>query len=60
MRSSPRPCCPPAKRTGEGRIRSARFPACKTLEEFDFTFQPSVKKTMIEYLVHRALSSLYI
>jgi DNA replication protein DnaC len=28
---------------GEGRIRSARFPARKTLEEFDFTFQRSVK-----------------
>jgi DNA replication protein DnaC len=35
---------------GEGRIRSARFPARKTLEEFDFTFQRSVKKTVIEHL----------
>jgi DNA replication protein DnaC len=35
---------------GEGRIRSARFPARKTLEEFDFTFQRSVKKTIIEHL----------
>ena len=24
---------------GEGRIKAARFPARKTLEEFDFTFQ---------------------
>ena len=29
---------------GESRIRSARFPARKTLEEFDWTFQRSVKK----------------
>jgi DNA replication protein DnaC len=32
------------------RIRSARFPAHKTLEEFDFTFQRSVKKQVIEHL----------
>src|SRR5437660_1634852 len=35
---------------GEGRIRSARFPQRKTLEEFDFSFQRSVKKTLIEHL----------
>jgi DNA replication protein DnaC len=35
---------------GEARIRQARFPARKTLEEFDFTFQRSVKKTVIEHL----------
>jgi DNA replication protein DnaC len=35
---------------GESRIRSARFPARKTLEEFDFTFQRSIKKTVIEHL----------
>src|SRR5271166_6693873 len=35
---------------GEARIRSARFPARKTLEEFDFTFQRSVKKQVIEHL----------
>src|SRR5438552_15423073 len=34
---------------GEGRIKAARFPARKTLEEFDFTFQRSVKKTVIEH-----------
>src|SRR5215207_8978370 len=33
---------------GEGRIKAARFPARKTLEEFDFTFQRSVKKTLIQ------------
>src|ERR671924_153087 len=35
---------------GEARIKTARFPARKTLEEFDFTFQRSVKKTVIEHL----------
>ena len=35
---------------GEGRIKTARFPARKTLEEFDFTFQRSVKRTVIEHL----------
>ncbi len=35
---------------GEGRIRAACFPARKTLEEFDFTFQRSVKKTLISHL----------
>src|SRR5437763_3287481 len=35
---------------GEGRIKAARFPQRKTLEEFDFTFQRSVKKTVIEHL----------
>jgi DNA replication protein DnaC len=35
---------------GEGRIKRARFPARKTLEEFDFTFQRSVRKAVIEHL----------
>src|ERR1700730_17502978 len=35
---------------GEGRIKTARFPARKTLEEFDFAFQRSVKKTVVEHL----------
>src|SRR5271170_6881579 len=35
---------------GEWRIKAARFPARKTLEEFDFTFQRSVKKQVIEHL----------
>jgi DNA replication protein DnaC len=35
---------------GEGRIRAARYPARKTLEEFDFSFQRSVKKTLILHL----------
>jgi DNA replication protein DnaC len=35
---------------GEARIQQARFPARKTLEEFDFSFQRSVKKTVIEHL----------
>ncbi len=35
---------------GENRIKAARFPARKTLEEFDFTVQRSIKKTVIEHL----------
>jgi DNA replication protein DnaC len=35
---------------GENRIKAARFPARKTLEEFDFTFQRSVKRTVVEHL----------
>src|ERR1700733_2119159 len=35
---------------GEARIKAARFPSRKTLEEFDFTFQRSVKKQVIEHL----------
>jgi IstB-like ATP binding protein len=35
---------------GRLRIRAARFPAHKTLEEFDFTFQRSIKKQVIEHL----------
>jgi DNA replication protein DnaC len=34
---------------GRSRIR-ARFPAHKTLEEFDFTFQRSVRKQVIKHL----------
>jgi DNA replication protein DnaC len=37
---------------GRGRIKAARFPARKTLEEFDFTFQRSVKKIVVEHLGH--------
>ena len=35
---------------GRLRIRAAHFPAHKTLEEFDFTFQRSVRKQVIEHL----------
>jgi DNA replication protein DnaC len=35
---------------GDSRIKAARLPARKTLEEFDFTFQRSVKKTVVEHL----------
>ena len=35
---------------GENRIKTARFPARKTLEEFDFTFQRSIKKQVVEHL----------
>src|ERR671930_2689822 len=35
---------------GEARIRAARFPARKTLEEFDFSFQRSIQKTLVLHL----------
>jgi DNA replication protein DnaC len=35
---------------GESRIRAARFPARKTLEEFDFSFQRSIQKTLVLHL----------
>ena len=35
---------------GEGRIKRARFPGRKTLEEFDFTFQRSIKRQVVEHL----------
>jgi DNA replication protein DnaC len=35
---------------GESRIRFARFPSRKTLEEFDWTFQRSVKKDVVLHL----------
>src|SRR5215217_4816758 len=35
---------------GESRIKAARLPARKTLEEFDFTFQRSVKRQVVEHL----------
>ena len=35
---------------GESRIKAARFGARKTLEEFDFTFQRSVRKQVVEHL----------
>lgn len=35
---------------GEGRIRAARFPARKSLEEFDFEHQRSLKRETIAHL----------
>jgi DNA replication protein DnaC len=35
---------------GQSRIKAARFPARKTLEEFDFSFQRSVRKQVVEHL----------
>src|SRR3954465_5065688 len=35
---------------GESRIKAARLPARKTLEEFDFTFQRSVRRQVVEHL----------
>ena len=35
---------------GQGRIKAARFPARKTLEEFDFSFQPSLRRDAVLHL----------
>src|SRR4051812_35821776 len=35
---------------GQARIKAARFPARKTLEEFDFTFQSSIRRETILHL----------
>src|SRR3954462_12556247 len=35
---------------GQSRIKAARFPARKTLEEFDFAFQHSIPKTQVLHL----------
>jgi DNA replication protein DnaC len=35
---------------GQGRIKAARFPARKTLEEFDFTFQTSLRRDAVLHL----------
>ena len=55
MSASPRRCSPPRHRpvtrtAGMPASATARFPARKTLEEFDFTFQRSIKKQVIEHL----------
>jgi DNA replication protein DnaC len=35
---------------GQGRIKAARFPATKTLEEFDFSFQTSIRRDTVLHL----------
>jgi DNA replication protein DnaC len=35
---------------GQGRIKAARFPARKTLEEFDFSFQTSIRRDQVQHL----------
>ena len=35
---------------GQARVKRARFPQVKTLDDFDFTFQRSVKRTQIAHL----------
>jgi DNA replication protein DnaC len=54
MSASPRRCCqprcPPATATAARAASRPRGSPRKTLEEFDFTFQRSVKKTVVEHL----------
>jgi DNA replication protein DnaC len=35
---------------GENRVKAARFPQTKTLDDFDFSFQRSVKRAQIAHL----------
>jgi DNA replication protein DnaC len=35
---------------GQGRIKAARFPARKTIEEFDFAFQSSLRRDQVLHL----------
>jgi len=35
---------------GEARVKAARFPAVKTIDDFDFTVQTSVKREVIAHL----------
>ncbi len=35
---------------GAARVKAARFPAVKTLDDFDFTLQPSADRTLIAHL----------
>jgi len=39
------------KRAAERRLKAARFPTYKTLDNFDFTAQPSVNKTLVGELM---------
>jgi hypothetical protein len=41
---------PPGSPTAEGRIRAARLPARKALEDFDFDYQRSLKREVITHL----------
>ena len=47
------------RRAAERRLKAARFPAHKTLDDFDFTAQPSINKVLVSelarsiYLDHR-------
>jgi len=38
------------RRAAERRLKAARFPAHKTLDDFDFTAQPSINKTLVSEL----------
>ena len=44
------------RRAAERRLKAARFPAHKTLDDFDFTAQTSINKTMVSELAR----SLYL
>ena len=39
------------RRAGERRLKAAKFPACKTLDEFDFAMQSSLNKPLVLELI---------
>ncbi len=45
------------KRAAERRLKAARFPTYKTLENFDFAAQPSINKTLVGELMRCAPGS---
>ena len=46
---APRSCCETTRRL-ETAMRSSRLPAVKTLAQFDFALQPSIKREQIDSL----------
>ena len=56
---------PPRGRRRAARLRYARFPFRKTVEDFDFDFQPSIDRKLVEDLaslrfVHEARPILFL
>src|SRR5439155_11229149 len=44
------------RRAAERRLKAARFPAAKTLEDFDFAAQPSLDEVLVAELMRWAVS----
>src|SRR6516162_7644992 len=42
------------RKSAERRLKAARFPAHKTLDEFDFLARPSINKPLVLQLMHGA------
>jgi DNA replication protein DnaC len=44
------------RRAAERRLKAARFPTVKTLEDFDFAAQPSLNKVLVAELMRSAFT----